>query len=274
MLPVLLRAALPKLPRTKLHAAAELPDLTLDRADVPIDARHVTAYADLCGFPRKDTVPLSYPHLLAFELHLRIMADASFPFPAIGTVHLENSITQHRPIGVTERLTVAARPARLRPHPKGQVFDMLTTARAGDELVWEETSTFLRRGPGPEDASAGTAYPDAPPHGITWRLPADLGRRYASVSGDRNPIHLYPLTARAFGFPRQIAHGMWTMARCVSALENRLPDRVTVSAAFKKPVLLPGSVAFGARAVEDGWAFSLTGPTSGSPHLVGAARQA
>lgn len=269
MIPVLLRAALPK-----LRPAGELPDLTLEREDVPIDAGHVAAYAELCGFPRKDTVPLPYPHLLAFELHLRIMADASFPFPAIGTVHLENSITQHRPIGVTERLSVTARPERLRPHPKGQVFDMVTTARAGGELVWKETSTFLRRGAGSDEAPAGAAYPDAPPHGLTWRLPGDLGRRYAAVSGDRNPIHLYPLTARAFGFPRQIAHGMWTMARCVGALENRLPEQVTVGAAFKKPVLLPGSVAFGARTVEDGWAFSLTRPSNGAPHLVGIARRA
>jgi hypothetical protein len=266
MIPVLIKAALPK-----LHPADGLPDLTLDRDGIAIDARHVAAYADLCGFPRKDTLPLTYPHLLAFGLHLRIMADSSFPFPAIGTVHLENAVTQHRPIGLAERLLVTARPADLRAHPKGQAFDMLTTAYAGGELVWEETSTFLRRGSGSDDATRGASFPDAPAHGITWRLPADLGRRYAGVSGDRNPIHLYPLTAKAFGFPRQIAHGMWTMGRCVGALENRLPDRATVEVAFKKPVLLPGTVAFGARPVDEGWAFSLSKPSSGAPHLIGRA---
>jgi len=263
MLPVLLKAALPK-----LRPADGLPDLTLDRQDVAVDARHVAAYADLCGFPRQDTLPLTYPHLLAFGLHLRIMADGSFPFPAIGTVHLENAITQHRPIARGERLSVAARADHLRTHPKGAAFDMLTTAYAGGELVWEETSTFLRRGAGSGPASS-TDWPDAPPRGIVWRLPADLGRHYAALSGDRNPIHLYPLTAKAFGFRRQIAHGMWTLARCVGALENRLPSAVTVAAAFKKPVLLPGSVAFGARPTDAGWAFSLSSPSSGAPHLVG-----
>ena len=86
------------------------------------------------------------------------------------------------------------------------------------------------------------------------------------MSGDHNPIHLYPLTAKALGFPRQIAHGMWSLARCVAALENRLPDAVRVDVAFKKPILLPGSVAFGSPAADDGWttswrfAFSLTQP--------------
>lgn len=278
-LPVMVKAALPVVPGVNLlpgirRTGGALPDDSRVRHDVPVDAGHVAAYARLCGFPRKDTLPLPYPHLLAFGLHMEIMTAGSFPFPAVGTVHLENSITQHRPIGLDEELQVTARPDHLRAHPKGQVFDMLTTVHSRGELVWEETSTFLRRGRGSDDAPAGSTFPEAPPHGITWQLPADLGRRYAAVSGDRNPIHLYPLTAKAFGFPRQIAHGMWTMARCVGALENRLPDAVTVAVAFKKPVLLPGTVAFGSRAVDGGWAFSLSSPRSGAPHLAGVARPA
>jgi acyl dehydratase len=111
------------------------------------------------------------------------------------------------------------------------------------------------------------------PGRVTWRLGGDVGRRYAAVSGDHNPIHLYPLTAKAFGFRRQIAHGMWSLARCVAALENRLPDAVTVHAAFRKPILLPSTVAFGQDPVNDGpdvgIAFALTSPRSGAPYLVG-----
>ncbi len=113
-----------------------------------------------------------------------------------------------------------------------------------------------------------------PSSGVTWRLGADLGRRYAAVSGDHNPIHLYAVTAKAFGFPRQIAHGMWSKARCVAMLDPRLPGAVRVDVAFKKPVLLPGSVAFGSRkasGTERDWEFSLTSPKSGAPHLVGRA---
>lgn len=273
----MVRAALPAVPVLNLlpgirRTATTLPELTLTRHDVPVDPAHVASYAALCGFPRKDTLPLPYPHLLAFGLHLQIMTDGSFPFPAIGTVHLANSVTQHRPISPTERLQVTARPDRLRPHPKGQAFDLLTTVHSAGELVWEETSTFLRRGPGDPDAPTGPVLPDAAPTGTVWRLPGDLGRRYAAVSGDHNPIHLHPLTARALGFSRQIAHGMWSMARCVGALENRLPDHVTVDVAFKKPVLLPGSVAFGSRPTDDGYAFSLSDPRSGAPHLAGVTR--
>ena len=98
------------------------------------------------------------------------------------------------------------------------------------------------------------------------------GRRYAAVSGDHNPIHLYPLTAKALGFPRQIAHGMWTKARGLAALENRLPDAVSVEVAFKKPILLPGTVTFGARTHRrPARALARSALRDGAPHLLGRA---
>jgi acyl dehydratase len=273
-LPLMLKAALPSVPVVNQlpgvrKTKGELTGLERGREGVTIERDHVDRYAAVCGFPVKDTVPLPYPHLLAFELQMGIMTDPGFPAPAIGTVHLENSITQHRPVSVGETVDVAASVGPARPHPKGTVYDFVTVVTADGETVWEETSSYLRRGRGDDSAPSGASFPDAEPHGIVWRLPADLGRKYAAVSGDRNPIHLYALTAKALGFPRQIAHGMWTMARCVAALENRIPDAATVEVAFKKPVLLPGSVHFGSTPLDDGFAFNLTSPKDGSPHLVG-----
>lgn len=273
-LPLMLKAALPSIPVVNQlpgvrKTRGDLTGLERSRAGVTIERAHVDRYATVCGFPAKDSVPLPYPHLLGFELQMGIMTDPGFPAPAIGTVHLENSITQHRPVGVGETVDVTASVGPARPHPKGTVYDFVTVVTAGGETVWEETSSYLRRGRGDESASSGSTFPDAEPHGIVWRLPADLGRTYAAVSGDRNPIHLYALTAKALGFPRQIAHGMWTMARCVAALENRIPDAATVDVAFKRPVLLPGSVQFGSTPLSDGFAFNLTSQKDGSPHLVG-----
>ena len=100
-------------------------------------------------------------------------------------------------------------------------------------------------------------------------MPDDIGRRYGEVSGDRNPIHLHKLTAKMFGYPRAIAHGMWTKARCLAAFEGRLPDAFTVDVRFKMPVLLPATVGFAAAPDGAGWRFELFGARNGKPHLEG-----
>jgi acyl dehydratase len=276
----LLRAALPtvpvlgRLPGVRKGSTEAFRGLSYARHGVRIERKHVEAYAEVCGFPVKDTVPVTYPHMAAFGLHMAVMTDRSFPYPAIGTVHVENTITAHRPIEVGETLDVSVSVAPARPHAKGVVLDFETRVSVDGEDVWESTSTYLRRGSGTGDAARGLDLEHIAPTGARWRLAGDLGRRYAAVSGDHNPIHLYPLTAKALGFPRQIAHGMWTKARCVAALENRLPDAVTVEVAFRKPVLLPGTVAFGSRRAGEGYEFSLTDPRRGAPHLLGRARPA
>ncbi|GEP37310.1 hypothetical protein NPS01_09730 [Nocardioides psychrotolerans] len=273
---LLLKAALPSLPvigslpGIRKAAPAGFDGLAFSRPASEVTREHVDAYARVCGFPTKDAAPLPYPHMLAFPLHMAIMTEQAFPAPAIGTVHLENSITGHRPVAIGESLGVQVSVGPSEPHPKGTIFRFVSEARSDGELVWESTSTYLRRGKGDEAASAGSSFPEAAPTGTVWSLPGDLGRTYAGVSGDHNPIHLYALTAKALGFPRQIAHGMWSKARCIAALENRLPDAVRVDVAFKKPILLPGKVAFGSTPTDDGFAFSLTNPRSGAPHLVGA----
>lgn len=281
-LPTMLKAALPIVPGVNLlpgvaKKGGDLPDLRLTRKDVAIDLDHVAAYAEVCGFDggrfKGQPLPLPYPHMLAFGLHMGIMTDGSFPYAAIGSVHLSNRITQHRPIDPAERLDVTAVATNKRPHPKGTAFDLVTTVTSGGELVWDSTSTYLRPGKGDKSAPATAGDFDVVPgNGTEWKLAGNLGRRYAAVSGDHNPIHLYPLTAKALGFPRQIAHGMWSKARCIAAIESRLPDAVTVEVEFKKPILLPAKVAFGSRVVTDGIDFSITNPRNGAPHLVGRSR--
>ena len=209
--------------------------------------------------------------MLAFPLQLSLMTDPSFPFPAIGLVHVYNQITQHRPVRLGEALSLKVSATPLEPHPRGQQFSLCTEARVGEELVWEETSTNLRRGSG-SDAGTVRDVPSAEelPVSATWKLPGDLGRRYGSVSGDFNPIHVHSLSARLFGFPSAIAHGMWTKARCLAALEARLPEAFMVEVAFRKPILLPATVEFASEADGvGGFRFGVRDARRGTAHLDG-----
>lgn len=240
----------------------QVPDLELASEPAVANLDALAAYSQVCGYTLRGTLPVTWPHNAAFALHMRIVTDGGFPFGPMGLVHIANEITQHRPIGVTESLALRVRTSDLVSHPKGSAFSLLSEARVGDELVWEERSTMLKRGSanGAGDDGDGTSKTgerarreadrgwvksgDLPPIAAWWTLPGDLGARYGSVSGDRNPIHLHGLTAKPFGFPGAIAHGMWTKARCLAALEARLPDAYTVGVRFGKPVVLPTRIGF------------------------------
>ncbi len=260
------RAALSLLPRRRGTA---LPDRALLRRAVTVDRDRLARYHQACGFRLTDTLPATYPHVLAFPLAMRLMSAADFPFPVVGLVHVANRITLRRPIDAGTRLDLSVHAADLRPHDRGQQFDVVTTAAADGEEVWRGTATYLRKHrQGEQRGRGGRTGPPAP--SARWQIPARVGRDYAAVSGDHNPIHTSRLGARLFGFPRPIAHGMWTAARCLAALEGRLPASYTVDVAFKLPVLLPATVAFAATTAGDGWRFSLHSAGSGRPHLTGS----
>ncbi|HEX5533642.1 MAG TPA: MaoC/PaaZ C-terminal domain-containing protein [Actinomycetales bacterium] len=271
------RAALPALPGAALvpglrRSGRGLPEEVVRVEDVQIDATHLAAYDEVCGFALSDSLPGTYPHVLSFAAQMKLLTSRNFPFPAVGMVHVANRITVHRPLDIHDRLTFTVSVANLRPHPRGQQLDLVTNVTVDRETVWEGVSTYLRRGPG-GDPSAERPGPE--PIEITpgpgqWRLPADLGRRYAAVSGDCNPIHINSLLARAFGFPRAIAHGMWTAARALADIQPRLPRGYRYDVAFGTPILLPSTVSFAARAGEaPGRAELAVVDRSGRSHLTG-----
>ncbi|WJV46944.1 MaoC/PaaZ C-terminal domain-containing protein [Streptomyces flavofungini] len=269
---------------------APLPGPTTARVRTGID--HLVAYERLCGFAAGqgggrsadgggpaggDPLPPTYPHVLAFPQTMRLMAARDFPLPLLGLVHTSVEIVQHRAPLPDDELELTTYARSLAPHRRGTEAMITTSARVHGETVWESHSTYLSRHRTTADhqeadrttadhpetdhpAPAPAKAPGAPlPARADWRLPADLGRRYAAVSGDRNPIHLHAATARLFGFPRAIAHGMWTVARCVAEHSGlgAVDEPLYVSAEFKAPVLLPGAVTYAA----EGAAFELRGAT-------------
>jgi hypothetical protein len=252
----------------------DLPDHDIEETEVEIDAEHLAAYNRVCGFGLRDTLPPTYPHILGFPLQMSLMTERAFPFALLGMVHVANRIEQRKAIPLTARPTVRVRAENLRPHRRGQQLDMVTEVELDGELVWLEHSNYLKRGSGADESAPanplseriepGTLDPAA-----VWKVPADTGRRYADVSGDRNPIHLHPLTARLFGFPSAIAHGMWTLARSLAAFEGRYPAAHTSEVAFQAPLRIPGKARLAERSRGEGWEFSLEQPDGERAHVVG-----
>jgi acyl dehydratase len=262
---------------TSIGRSGPLQDVQVRRPRARVHLPQLAAYDKACGFALRDALPATYLHVFVFPLQMVLMADRRFPLGLAGLVHVRNRIVQHRPVDASELLTLRASARALRPHPLGAAVDLVSQVRVGDELVWEGVSTYVSRGasaPGeiaPEPPLTVDLAPDAPPNAV-WDVPGDMGRRYASVSGDVDPMHLSSLAAKALGFPRVLVQGMWTKARALAAIESRLPEAYAVDVTFSQPLLLPSTANFFAAQQDHGWDFAVRPAEEPGDHLLGTVR--
>ncbi|MFI8896151.1 MaoC family dehydratase [Streptomyces paradoxus] len=245
--PLLARGALLS-PFKRPRSDAEFPRTRLVLPGLRVDLARLAAYERVCGFPTgEDALPVTYPHVLGFPLAMRLMSGRDFPLPLLGLVHTSITVTRHARMPASGTYELSVHVEGLVPHRRGTEATVVTEVRGGGDIVWESRSTYLARHrthgltAAPREAEALKPLPPV----AEWRLAGDVGRRYGAASGDRNPIHLHPLTARLFGFPRAIAHGMWTVARCLAA--HGVTERCHLRAEFRAPVLLPSTVTYAAR---------------------------
>jgi acyl dehydratase len=249
-----------------------LPDRTITVDELAIDPANVAAYANVTGLRFGDAVPLTYPFALTFPTVMSLVTGFDFPFAAMGSVHIENHITQYRPILVTDTVSVRVHAENLREHRRGLLVDIVTDVNVGNETAWHQVTTFLhqqRTSLSDEPKPPPQKLPKPGPPNAVLRITPGQIRHYASVGGDHNPIHTNPIAAKLFGFPTVIAHGMFSAAAVLANIEGQLPDAVKYSVRFAKPVVLPARAGLYVDRISDGWQLTLRNLSKGDPHLTG-----
>ncbi|MEP7243494.1 MAG: MaoC/PaaZ C-terminal domain-containing protein [Gammaproteobacteria bacterium] len=267
----------------------EVPRLEAVLTQLQPNRQRVEAYHGVCGGAPSENLPIAFPHVLATPLQLAFMSSKDFPVRLMGLVHLRNHIEQRRPLRVDENATVRSWLDGHRDTDRGQEFDVHSEVLVDGKPVWSEICVFMARRlnrdsskptGGRISAGEGVPAPDAeaivPPGPDAIRKDAfdadpGIGWRYARVAGDFNPIHLADLGARMFGFNQAITHGMWSMARCLAALDPHIfesPCRVDV--VFKRPVSIPAPLSLESWTTPEGSGFALKGTGKGKTHLAGS----
>ena len=259
-----------------LDRGGDVPDLALALDDVSVDHRHLARYRRVCGYEPRDVLPPTYPHALAFPLHLALLTHRRFPFAAVGLVHMANQIVQRRALGTDESLDLRVHLTRLESHPRGQSFQIVTDVRAGGEPAWSERCTIIHREEKDGPENGGAEEDDAPAFdrstAETWHVPSSTGFRYALASGDHNPIHVHSIPARVSGLPGVVAPGMWTKARALASVESRLPAAMTAQVEFLRPIVLPAAVRLAVQDEDGTLRLAVRHPDSGKAHMAGEVR--
>jgi acyl dehydratase len=227
--------------------------LAVERPAIPIDAERVARYRAVTepgGAPGDPTVvPASYASTWETALALGLLADADVPLPTGGLLHLESDLVVLRPLRAGDRVRCRVELERSEPHPRGVRLVMKSRSwNAAGQLCQENAAAYLVRmaeGPAREATEPREPAVEAAWQVLAeWALPGDLGRRYARVSGDFNPVHLWAWSSRLLGYRRPILHGYCTQAMVAAALADRLwgGDPVglrRLQIHFRRPLLLP-----------------------------------
>jgi acyl dehydratase len=239
------------------------PSLATGCQNISLDPSHIQRYKDVCGYKANAGIPLMYPAMLCSTLQMSLMTMEKFPFPLLGLVHLANSIEQFEVIDPTKKVRIEiSLDEEIIFHEKGyccNVFSQIYSEEDG-KLLWKTVMTLLCRAKVPNltekflyESRIKQTDVDNAEEIERWSLESSLGRQYAAVSGDYNPIHLSGASAYLFGFRSgAIIHGMWTKARSLAALmppietlkrpQGDLP-LASAYAEFKTPLFIPSSAA-------------------------------
>ena len=215
------------LTRAPVARAEDVPDRRYSVRGVAIEERRALRYSRVVAPHERDAwadVHLAHPgflHALAHPLGLALMAAPRFPLPALGLVHVKNSLLLHRPVCIGERIDIETRIGDLARSSRGSACEVVSVLSSGGDIVATDVSTYLLRGSGNSAMRAKSLQTEAAPFALAaspsrWKLSAGVGREFARVSGDVHPIHVSALSARALGAPSPLAHGMFLGSRALS----------------------------------------------------------
>lgn len=266
-----IKAATAKKPGLK--AGKTVPPIKAVVKNLPIDANKLVRYRKVCGFPSGKTVPAPFMHIYAAPLHMALLTSEQFPLKLLGLVHVRNSMTQHRPVTANEKLSITVKVDGHREVPLGIEFDIISKVHVGDELVWDSVSTNLSRKAAGGSKKKGAKKAPSKLANLAGNakisIPAGTGRKYGAVAGDMNPIHLFDMTAKAFGFKKAIIHGMWTLAKSAAVVDSQLPRKFRYDVEFKLPIFMPAKVQLQFENAGESIAMRVMDNKGVKPHMVG-----
>lgn len=262
------------------------------RKNLKPDAKKILRYKKVCGFASpgniepgnidpNTTIPATYLQTLFIGLLGKFITTPHFPINPMGLIQVGQSFEQTRAVTTDEILNLSCQLHGIIKTNKGIHSQFLLMVISNKEIVWKGISTFFTRSKNkpPKKKRDERAEEKGLEIKESILVPRNTGLKYATVSGDYNPHHLYGFTARMIGFKQPIAHGMWSLARVMASMEKEFGAHypIRADAAFKLPIFMPAVITLGHEPAETmpiepdetRINFELRDTKKGLPHLKG-----
>jgi acyl dehydratase len=189
-------------------------------------------------------------------------------------VHGEQDMRFLAPVRAGDIITAESVIADIVEKTSGEVIDIAITAKnqRGETVLEAKSGLFIRGARKRDNADAERAAKDAEEAAwtsapVAWtrteKVADDQSKRYAEVSGDRNPIHVDEEVAKMAGLPGIILHGLCTMAFVHNACVEEAggdPMRIKrLAVRFNRPVLMGDVLTIEAHGPKAGpWSLRVT----------------
>jgi len=226
-------------PKKGIKLGEKIPRISSTLKDVTVDLNNLNYYNKVCHLKNSPNLPILYPHVMAGVSQLNLFSHPEFPIKMLGTIHMANKIVQTKPLPIVGNYQIKSRISNERYFNKGIEFDLITNVFLQDEEVWTETSTYRKNCKFQTNQTYCSTinleklddFKTVDQWNISWKL----GKQYATISKDFNPIHLSMVLAKAFGFKKDLAHGFCVLAQAMGKI-HRIPIwPCTLDVIFKGP---------------------------------------
>jgi len=256
----------------------DIKKIMVEKKHITPDPEKLKRYCKVCGYlPDSHYLPITFPEILFIHPLGMLVTSKEFPLSPMGLIHLSQIITQHQPLPIDAVFDLECEMDQLIQTPRGILLDVSLKASIDGECVWSGVAGFISRNKetikGKGRKKVESDFPEERAPQKLFDVPENTGRQYAKASGDYNPHHLYPITAKVLGYKKPIAHGMWSLARSLSFIEREITFSFpcTVEASFKRPIFMPANVPLTYERLQEDNAihFRLYDSENGAPHLIG-----
>lgn len=229
-------------------------------------------YKQLVRWKKKVISPI-FPYSLLTHLHIQLATHDSFPGSPLGILHKRETIQQlgNLKLGKWDFETHLD---YFKAEKNGYELSIITNLFIDGILVWQsETIGFIKQTDNiaPTPGKNKKAKIDLSEYTLVKRISARplKANRYAWISGNIDPIHFWPLTAKLMGHPTSIMHGMWSVGRIAAVLPIKDFKGAIIHIKFISGFYLPGKADILIKKEGSTTKFVFNNTKKEKPYLIG-----